>query len=168
MMSQFHYVVRVAVAAALLTFTALPAAAVGQVVIFRDAQLREQYQEQAQYLTALQLQEAIKQDTAIRRANPLVCQGVIKEVYAPQNGQLDPEACRVVVTLRHVSGFHPLELPSVSYWVQRPRAMTLHRGSRVTLKARLYALEANGAVAIELEAPIGWLDVRESEAGGVR
>lgn len=135
------------------------ATALGQVVIFRDTSLSERYRRHAAHLTRLQLQVAVEQDAAILRKTPVRCRGVIRQVLPPQRGQLDPEASQVILNLAEIRGFHPKELPTVSYWVQRQRAISLKLGAKVTLKARLYALEPNGAVAIELEAPPGWLDV---------
>ncbi len=131
----------------------------GQVVIFRDADLIERYRRQASHLTQLQLQVAVEQDARALRRTPLTCRGVIRQVLPPHKGQLDPEASQVIITLNSISGFRPLELPSVAYWVQRHRAVSLKLGGKVNLNARLYAIETNGAVAIELEAPPGWLDV---------
>ncbi|MEB3220721.1 MAG: hypothetical protein VKS61_01450 [Candidatus Sericytochromatia bacterium] len=136
-----------------------PALAIGQVVIFRDVALSERYQALSGRLTRLQIQARAEQDTTVLRAKKLTCRAVVQEVFPPEPNQVDPEACRVVLALTAISGFTAAELPAVTYWVSRTRALTLRLNSPLTVPAELFAIEPNGAVAIELETPAGWLDL---------
>jgi hypothetical protein len=142
-----------------LVGSSAPACAIGQVVIFRDSSLSERYQALAGRLTRLQIQARAEQDTAALRARKLTCRAVVQEVFPPEPNQVDPDACRVVLALTAVSGFVAPELPAVTYWVGRARAVQLKLNAPVTLPAELFAIEPNGAVAIELETPPGWLDL---------
>jgi hypothetical protein len=148
-----------AVCVALTAAVAPPALALGQVIIFRDAELTERYRRMAAHLTHLQMRVAVEQDATTLQRELLSCRGEVQQVFAPKQGQLDPDACRVIVTLKQIPGFRPAESLSLAYWVQQIRAIRLKRGDPITLRGQLYALEPNGAVAIELEAPKGWLDV---------
>ncbi|MEB3328503.1 MAG: hypothetical protein VKQ33_04660 [Candidatus Sericytochromatia bacterium] len=142
-----------------LAGAASPAVAIGQVVIFRDAVLSERYQALSGRLTRLQIQARAEQDTLALRAKKLTCRAVVQEVFPPEPNQVDPDACRVVLALTAVSGFLAAELPAVTYWVGRSRAVQLRLNAPLTLPAELFAIEPNGAVAIELQTPPGWLDL---------
>ena len=52
---------------------------------------------------------------------------------------------------------------AINYVVPRAKALPLKLRGPVTITGRLYALDQNGTVAIELDAPPGW---RDPEAGG--
>ncbi|MEB3197687.1 MAG: hypothetical protein VKP62_10835 [Candidatus Sericytochromatia bacterium] len=144
-----------------LTQPCQPALALGQVVIFRDADLAEHYRVLAAKVTKLQLRAAADEDMLKRRAKPLTCRATIREVYPPEDTQLDPDACRVVLALTSVSGHAATDLPAIAFWVPRPRALSLKRNEPVSLSAQVVAIEPNGAVAIEIQAPVGWLDVTD-------
>lgn len=152
-------------ALALLAFSPAPAAAIGQVVIFRDQGLADRYQGLSGRLTRLQIQAKAALDTEAMRARKFTCKAVVQEVYPPEPNQIDPDACRVVLALTSVSGFSAVELPAVTYWVTRSRALTLKLNATMALPAELFAIEPNGAVAIEIETPPGWLDIAMPSPG---
>lgn len=145
---------------------AAPAHAVGQVIIFRDPVLTKRYTALEARLTLLQVQAEADKLQAKMRGQKVVCRGIVVEVFPPQVGY-DPDACIVQVALQSVSGFTAPELPVLSYVVSRAKAIMIRRNASLLITGKLYAIDRNGAVAVELDAPAGWRDpLVESSAGG--
>ncbi len=158
MSARMHARLIAAAAGAALIWGALapPVLALGQVFVFRDPGLHKRYAALEGKLTKLQIQHQADQMSLKMRGKKVACRGVIEDVLPPDSEDLD--ACKVVVALVGVTGFSAPELPVITYLVPRTRALALKLRGPVVLSGRLYAIDRNGAVAIELDAPAGWRD----------
>lgn len=158
--ARMHARLIAAAAGAALLWGALapPVLAIGQVFVFRDPALYKRYAALEGKLTKLQIQHQADQMSLKMRGKKVACRGMIEEVLPPDPASDDPDACKVMVALVGVSGFSAPELPVVTYLVPKPKALLLRLRGPIVLTGRLYAIDHNGAVAIELDAPAGWRD----------
>jgi hypothetical protein len=144
-----------------------PVLAFGQVVVFRDAALYQKYMALEGKMTKLQIQHQAEQLSARMRGKRLYCKGIIQDVLPPEITDPDPNTCKVVVALVGVTGFTTPELPTVTFFVPKARALALRQNGSLLINGKLYAIDRYGAVAIELDAPPGWRDpLPAAPAGG--